>query len=220
MVTTMVPVAAARPDVLPSEQLLANGMAIPELRPALRHIDNVRNAWTVALGVALRGGPRRRRGLARHVVGLRHRVRPHGPDVRPLRHPHARGGPQAPVHQQEVERLGRHLDHRLSRVHSRFSSTAECTSPTTRTNSVPASPISPSTVRTPARGPTCAAVSGATRSGSPAGRTSLLSSRTSATPGSGASGSPFSGYRRCYGRCHGWPRAVGGSTRCCGGSPG
>jgi len=47
MATTMVPDHAARPDVLPTERLLANGMAIPELRPALRHIDNVRNAITV-----------------------------------------------------------------------------------------------------------------------------------------------------------------------------
>ncbi len=43
----MVPDATARPDVLPSERLQANGMAIPELRPALRHIDNLRNAVTV-----------------------------------------------------------------------------------------------------------------------------------------------------------------------------
>jgi fatty acid desaturase len=47
MATTVVPALAARPDVLPSERLLANGMAIPELRPALRHIDDLRNAWTV-----------------------------------------------------------------------------------------------------------------------------------------------------------------------------
>ena len=43
----MVPEPAARPDVLPSERLLVGGMAIPELRPALRHIDDLRNAWTV-----------------------------------------------------------------------------------------------------------------------------------------------------------------------------
>jgi len=47
MATTMVPDHAARPDVLPTERLLANGMAVPELRPALRHIDNVRNGITV-----------------------------------------------------------------------------------------------------------------------------------------------------------------------------
>jgi hypothetical protein len=47
MATTMVPDQAARPDVLPTARLLANGMAIPELRPALRHIDNARNAITV-----------------------------------------------------------------------------------------------------------------------------------------------------------------------------
>src|SRR6202020_1888771 len=48
MATTMVPEAADRPAVLPSERLLANGMAIPALRKDLRHIDNVRNAMSVA----------------------------------------------------------------------------------------------------------------------------------------------------------------------------
>ena len=47
MVATMVPDLEARPDVLPSDRLLPNGMAVPELRPSLRHIDNVRNAITV-----------------------------------------------------------------------------------------------------------------------------------------------------------------------------
>ena len=44
----MVPEVADRPDVLPSERLLANGMAMPALRKDLRHIDNVRNAISVA----------------------------------------------------------------------------------------------------------------------------------------------------------------------------
>ena len=48
MASTMVPDVADRPDVLPSERLLANGMAIPALRAELRHIDNVRNAISVA----------------------------------------------------------------------------------------------------------------------------------------------------------------------------
>jgi len=48
MASTMVPDAADRPEVLPSERLLANGMAIPELRTDLRRIDNVRNAISVA----------------------------------------------------------------------------------------------------------------------------------------------------------------------------
>ena len=47
MASTIVPEAADRPAVLPSERLLANGMAIPELRAELRHIDNVRNAISV-----------------------------------------------------------------------------------------------------------------------------------------------------------------------------
>ena len=49
MVATLVPELAARPDVLPSERLLANGMAIPEIRPALRRIDNLRNAISVTM---------------------------------------------------------------------------------------------------------------------------------------------------------------------------
>ena len=48
MASTIVPEAADRPDVLPSERLLANGMAIPALRADLRRIDNVRNAISVA----------------------------------------------------------------------------------------------------------------------------------------------------------------------------
>jgi len=48
MASTMVPDTADRPEVFPSDRLLANGMAIPELRPALRHISNGRNALTVA----------------------------------------------------------------------------------------------------------------------------------------------------------------------------
>jgi len=47
MTATMVPDLSARPDVLPSERLLANGMAIPAVRAELRQIDNTRNALTV-----------------------------------------------------------------------------------------------------------------------------------------------------------------------------
>ena len=49
------PEAADRPDVLPSERLLANGMAIPALRADLRRIDNLRNAISVASGLVLGG---------------------------------------------------------------------------------------------------------------------------------------------------------------------
>ncbi len=41
------PTPHGRPDVFPSERLLANGMAIPGLRADLRHIDNGRNALSV-----------------------------------------------------------------------------------------------------------------------------------------------------------------------------
>ncbi len=48
MASTIVPDAADRPSVLPSERLLANGMAVPALRADLRRIDNARNALSVA----------------------------------------------------------------------------------------------------------------------------------------------------------------------------
>jgi fatty acid desaturase len=43
----MVTAPTARPDVLPSERLLENGMARPQLRADLRRIDDRRNAITV-----------------------------------------------------------------------------------------------------------------------------------------------------------------------------
>ncbi len=45
--TTMIPPAAARPDVLPTERLTESGMPIPELRTELRRIADLRNAGTV-----------------------------------------------------------------------------------------------------------------------------------------------------------------------------
>ena len=45
----MVPPVADRPEVLPSERLLANGMAIPALRGDLRRIPNARNALSVLM---------------------------------------------------------------------------------------------------------------------------------------------------------------------------
>jgi fatty acid desaturase len=62
MRTSVVPAPTARPDVLPSDRLLANGMCAPELRPGLRRIDDRRNVlsvvslwfWVVAvIGVAV-----------------------------------------------------------------------------------------------------------------------------------------------------------------------
>lgn len=47
MATTMVPPASARPDVLPTDRLLANGMAVPGLRGDLRRIADGRNAVSV-----------------------------------------------------------------------------------------------------------------------------------------------------------------------------
>ena len=43
----MVPSAELRPQVFPSERLLANGLARPQLRAELRQIANVRNAGSV-----------------------------------------------------------------------------------------------------------------------------------------------------------------------------
>jgi len=45
--TTVVPAPSARPQVLPTERLLDNGMCRPELRRDLRRIDDVRNALSV-----------------------------------------------------------------------------------------------------------------------------------------------------------------------------
>ncbi len=117
MAATMVPDAADRPDVLPSERLLANGMAIPGLRGDLRRIDNGRNALSVAGGVVLGGVDHRRCRLHRPVVELSDRFRLDGADVRPLRHPHARGGAQAPLHQQALERRRRQVGGGLSGLH-------------------------------------------------------------------------------------------------------
>ncbi|HXA33880.1 MAG TPA: fatty acid desaturase family protein [Acidimicrobiales bacterium] len=47
MRTSVVPAPTARPDVLPSDRLLANGMCAPELRPGLRRIDDRRNVLSV-----------------------------------------------------------------------------------------------------------------------------------------------------------------------------
>ena len=47
MASTMVADREARPDVLPTERLIGNGMARPDLRRDLRRIDNLRNAVTV-----------------------------------------------------------------------------------------------------------------------------------------------------------------------------
>jgi fatty acid desaturase len=44
---TMVPPVELRPDTLPTERLLANGKAVPEVRAELRRIPNVRNAGNV-----------------------------------------------------------------------------------------------------------------------------------------------------------------------------
>jgi len=47
MVIDLVPSSSALPDVLPTDRLLVNGMAIPELRRDFRHIENWRNVRAV-----------------------------------------------------------------------------------------------------------------------------------------------------------------------------
>ena len=47
MGTTMLPPADLLPDVLPTERLTASGRPVPEVRSGLRHIDNIRNVWSV-----------------------------------------------------------------------------------------------------------------------------------------------------------------------------
>ena len=66
MTIELVPILEELPDVLPTERLLVNGMAIPELRKDYRHIENWRNVravtmvwlWTAALAYCgVRFGP-------------------------------------------------------------------------------------------------------------------------------------------------------------------
>ena len=117
MLDTVVPGPGARPDVLPTDRLLANGVCRPELRPALRRIDDRRNALSVAglwlataalVALAVWSG---------RPVCLRGRVHRHGSGPRPLRRPDPRGRPQALVLDPGGQRLGRDLAHRLPGVH-------------------------------------------------------------------------------------------------------
>ncbi len=100
MALTMVADQEARPEVLPTEQLMANGMARPELRQDLRRINNLRNAVTVAsvwlwvaviIGVAV---------WLDNPLGYIAAFLLMGPMYAALCHPHARGGAQTPVHRQ------------------------------------------------------------------------------------------------------------------------
>ena len=114
MATTMVPDAGVRPEVFPTDRLMENGMARPEVRQGLRRIADVRNAVTVAsvwfwVVVLIGGAVWLDNPLAYLAAFILM-----GPMYAALRHPHARSGPQAPVHQQAGQRLGRHLAHRLS----------------------------------------------------------------------------------------------------------
>src|SRR3954465_10786169 len=48
MAVTMLPPAAARPEVLPTDRLTATVVSVPDVRAELRRIPNLANAWTVA----------------------------------------------------------------------------------------------------------------------------------------------------------------------------
>ena len=220
MATTMVPESSARPDVLPSDRLLANGMAIPDIRPSLRRIDNVRNAITVVsvwfYVVLLVGGA----VWLDTLVELPDRLRAHGTDVRPLRHLDARVGPQAPLHQQAVERLDRHLDHRLPRLHPRAALPPRPLRP-------PPGRVRPGRARHGLLRPVPlhqgrAATTAVPRCGRHLGLEELRPARQGhpeqAVPA--ASGSRSSVSKQCCGPCPGWPPDGGGSTRCCGGCRG
>ena len=116
--TTMVPAAADRPDVLPGERLQANGMAIPPLRAELRRIDNLRNAVTVGevwfwVAVIIGGAVWFDQWWSYLIAFVLM-----GPMYRAFRHSDARGRAQAPVHQQALERLRRHVDRRLPGLHA------------------------------------------------------------------------------------------------------
>ncbi len=170
--TTMVPDLSARPDVLPSERLMANGMAVPEIRPALRHISNWRNAITVLSlwfwVVLIVGGSVWLNTWWSYLIAF------------------VLMGPMYA----RFAILMHESAHKLLFTNKRWNDwigmwviaypaftpvqlyRAGCTSPTTRKSSVRTSRTLPSTAPTRAPGPPCAGVSSATRWASRAGRTS------------------------------------------------
>ena len=88
-------------------------MARPELRQDLRKISDLRNAISVIsvwmyVAVLIGGAV-----WLDNPFGLPRRLHPDGAHVRPVRHPHARSSPQASVHQQADQRLGRDLADRV-----------------------------------------------------------------------------------------------------------
>ena len=196
-------------------------MAIPEIRPALRHIDNVRNAITVVsvwfYVVLIVGGA----VWLDTLVELPDRLRRSWARCTPASPSSCTSRPTSSSSPTSGGTTGSALGSSPTPSSPRCSSTAGSTSPTTRTSSGPTSPTWPSTARTPAPRPRCADGSSATRSASRVGRTSSPWSRASGT-------SPFRRYRALHlrrpggavGRRPGWPPDAGGSTRCCGGSRG
>ena len=219
---SMVADAAARPDVLPTDRLGPTGVARPELRRDLRRIADARNASTVAslwaYVAAIVGGA----VWLGTWWSLRRGLRAHGTDVRALRHPHARGGAQAPVHQQAGQRLGRDVADRLPGVHAHRAVPPRPLLPPprgvrprgARHRLLRRLPLRPGH---PAPSPRCA-----TRWASRAGRTSRALLRARArrrAPGPWCALDPRR-RRPCCGRCRGLATGRGGSTRCCGGCRG
>ena len=154
------------------------------------------------------------------VVVVPGRLRPDGPDVRPVRHPHARGGPQAPVHQQAGQRLGGHLADRLPHLDAHLHLPARPLRPPQ--GGVRAAraghrllrrlPVRPADPRPPP-GPRRRRHLGVEE----------LHAAVPVAPDrrpTGGSRCRSSASRSSCGRSCGRPPAGGGSTRCCGGSPG
>ena len=195
-------------------------MARPELRAELRRIDDVPQRRHRGLGVVLGGRDHRRRRVDRPVVGLPDRLRPHGADVRAVRHPHARGGPQAALHQQAGQRLGGDLAGRLPDLDADRPLPSRALRPPqggVRTERARHRLLRRLPVRPPGAGPAAGARRGGhlgveeLRPAVPVAQVPRLPAHVALDP------------RRpgcCCGRCCGPPPGGGGSTRCCGGCRG
>ena len=151
MAITMVPDAAARPEVFPTERLMDNGMARPELRQGLRRIANVRNAITVArcgLGAVLIGGAV---WIATAVAYLVAFILMGPMYARFAILMHEAAHKLLFTNKRVNDWVGTWL-HRLSDLDAHLASTGGATSPTTKRSSGRASRTSPSTAATGATG--------------------------------------------------------------------
>ena len=132
----------------------------------------------------------------------------------------ARGGAQAALHQQAVERLRRQVDRGLSGLHAGAALPAGALRPPQGRVRARRAGHRLLRGRTRAHAVRCAGACSATPSASAGGRTSCRWSRTRCTSRSVPSGCRSSPCRPCCGPSCGRPPGAGGSTRCCGGCPG